>query len=190
MNRKELLEEHRHINVDHDWWRDEYENFRDEMHRDYDVQVGLIYFSGFWSQGDGAQFEVRGWHSIWDLICRLGKQAEYAPWWESDNHVYKINIGSSRYSHSGYMSVEMSVECECGENADDVILEAFNRQYCAARSKQRGDLECEIIEFFRGKADELYRTLEGEYNYLTSDEVVWESIEASDLHLEDEDETL
>ena len=189
--RETLIDKYRDINTDHMWWEHIYDSFRADMRRDYGVTVGQMYFSGFWSQGDGAQFELRGWHSIWELLCGLGRQAKYAPWWEGDDHQYKIGIaGGARYSHSGYMYAEISTECSCGNNTEDVVLEAFNQQYCAMRTKQEDDLKREIIEFFRDKADELYSRLEDEYNYLTSDEAVWESIVANELDKEDEDETL
>ena len=45
-----------------------------------------------------------------------------------------------------------------------------------------------VTEIIRGYCRELYKQLEEEYNYLTSDEAVWESIEANELDLETEDE--
>ena len=186
MEREELIEKHREINVDYEWWLDEYENFRDEMHQVYDVQVGRINFSGFWSQGDGAQFELNGHNSVWELICKLGRQSEYAPWWESEDHTYRVITESIRYCHSGNMSVEVTSYCECGTQEDDVVLEAFNQHYCQMRDRQTADLERELISFFRDKADELYNLLESEYNYRTSDEAVWSTIEDYGLHLEEE----
>lgn len=38
-------------------------------------------------------------------------------------------------------------------------------------------------------ADDLYSQLQGEYEYLTSDAVVWETIQANGLDEETEDET-
>jgi hypothetical protein len=186
MEREKLIERHREINVDYEWWLDEFTNFRDEMRLDYGLYVGNINFSGFWSQGDGAQFELKGHNSVWELICKLGRQSEYAPWWESGDHTYRITTESLRYCHSSNMSVDITAYCDCGNHEDDVVLEAFNQHYCRMRDKQIADLEREIIAFFRDKADELYNRLECDYNYLTSDEGVWSTIEANDLHLEEE----
>ena len=44
-----------------------------------------------------------------------------------------------------------------------------------------------LQELFRDLAGWLYQTLEREYDHLTSDEEVWETIVANELHLEEED---
>jgi len=52
-----LIEKHRQINVEcMDWWECVYENFKERMAK-VGIEVDKIYFSGFWSQGDGACFE-------------------------------------------------------------------------------------------------------------------------------------
>jgi hypothetical protein len=52
-----LIDKYRHINVEHvEWWDSEYDCFKQDM-AEVGIEVDNIYFSGFWSQGDGACFE-------------------------------------------------------------------------------------------------------------------------------------
>lgn len=52
---EKVIEKHRDINVSFDWWDFIYEDFN-ERNNEY-FGIDKIYFSGFWSQGDGAMFE-------------------------------------------------------------------------------------------------------------------------------------
>jgi hypothetical protein len=46
------------------------------------------------------------------------------------------------------------------------------------------DLEDDVNNICRGYMQDLYRKLRDEHEHLTSDEAVWETIEANELHLE------
>jgi hypothetical protein len=53
----EILDKHRHYNTEHlDWWDGVYDCFKTDM-ADIGIDVDRMYFSGFYSQGDGACFE-------------------------------------------------------------------------------------------------------------------------------------
>lgn len=126
-----------------------------------------IYFSGFWSQGDGACFEGsyrykkgaakairkeapedKELHRIADAIQDIQRR-----------HFYKLRATAShsgRYSHSGCMSVDV-------EHYDD-------------RYRDISDAEGEVTQLMRDFADWIYAQLEKEYNYQISDEQVAESI--------------
>lgn len=126
-----------------------------------------IYFSGFWSQGDGACFEGsyrykkgaakairkeapedKELHRIADALQDIQRR-----------HFYKLRATAShsgRYSHSGCMSVDV-------EHYDD-------------RYRDISDAEGEVTQLMRDFADWIYAQLEKGYNYLTSDEQVAESI--------------
>ena len=51
-----------------------------------------------------------------------------------------------------------------------------------------GDFETAVTEQWRTYMHELYRKLEAEYEYLTSDEAVWETITANELIEEVDDD--
>ena len=130
-----------------------------------------IYFSGFWSQGDGACFEG----SYRYAKGATKKIREYAP---QDKELHRIadelqNIQrrnfyklcarmthSGRYSHSGCM---------------DVSVWHYDDQY-----RDIGDAEDDITQLMRDFADWIYDRLENEYEYQCSDNVVEESIIANE----------
>lgn len=136
-----------------------------------------IYFSGFWSQGDGACFEG---------TYRYAKEAakkirEYAPHDEELHSItdalqdiqrrnfYKLIARckqSGRYCHSGCMSVEV-------EHDDD-------------RYRDIGDAEDDIKQALRDFANWIYQQLEAEYEYQTSEEVVAESIIANEYEFNED----
>jgi len=144
-----------------------------------------IWWSGFWSQGDGACFTgsykfepgcaeaIRKefptdstLHEIADslmaLQCRLrlleGK---------SMNGI--ISQNDNRYSHSGMMSVTAT-----DDEGDELSLVVSN----------------ELQDSMRSFADWIYRSLEEEYHYQTSDEAVDETIIANEYEFDEDGECL
>ena len=137
----------------------------------------VIYFSGFWSQGDGACFEG----SYRYAKGATKKIREYA---QQDTELHRIADGlqniqrrnfyklcarmthSGRYSHSGCM---------------DVSVWHYDDQY-----RDIGDAEDEVTQLMRDFADWIYDQLEKEYEYQCSDIVVEESIIANDYEFYDD----
>ena len=136
-------------------------------------QKPTIYFSGFWSQGDGACFEGDyayskgaakkiadefGTESEWAKECiRIAKALQE----EQRRAFYRITARMrhrGHYSHSGCMSVDV-------ENEDrDVSV----------------DMDETITRLMRDFADAIYSALEREHDHQTSDENVIEAIEANE----------
>jgi hypothetical protein len=130
-----------------------------------------IGFSGFWSQGDGANFEgsyaykkgaakaIRAYapedkelHRIADALQKM--QARY---------FYKLVATmkhSGHYQHSGCMSVDV-------EHSDDSYRDI-------------GDAEEDVRQLMRDFADWIYSQLEAEYDHQTDDDTVDENIRANE----------
>lgn len=138
-----------------------------------------IYFSGFWSQGDGACFE--GTHRYAKGATK--KIREYAPQDKElhsiadelqavqKRHFYKLVASMSHtghYCHSGCMSVEVY-------HIDDEYRDI-------------GDAEDDIRQLMRDFADWIYDRLESEYDYQTSDEAVEEAIRANEYEFDENGE--
>lgn len=126
-----------------------------------------IYFSGFWSQGDGACFE--GSYRYANGATK--KIREYAPQDKELHRIadelqdiqrrnfYKLGARATHrgyYSHSGCMIVEVWHD-------DDPYRDI-------------GDAEDVVTQCLRDFADWIYAQLQAEYEYRVSDEVVDESI--------------
>lgn len=191
-----FIDQHRDINVDHDWWDADYEDF----HRickilGIEVDKDEPAFSGFASQGDGASWTGTYWAqygfgpepiATYDLAPQ--KIREYAPTDEvlhtiADElcllaRIYHPVVATvrrhdSRYAHSMTMCVsewDYYDDIIGSEGVDDDIAEL---------------IEETLLTQFRALADWLYATLEVSYDYLTSDEAVIASLEANDIE-EDE----
>ena len=165
---------------DYDWWEFVYEQADTAAkHLGIDIDrkgkhTPAIYFSGFWSQGDGACFEgsyryKKGWRSALlhefgpgdtlNELLSIGQALQAA----QASQFYKLEATCWRhgsYQHSGCMSVEVT-------HADSMYRDI-------------GDAESGIRDALRAFADWIYDCLESEHAWLTSDEQVDESIIANE----------
>ena len=195
-----MIERHRYINVPDDWWDAVYADFRMICEIiGVDLDKNEPSFTGFASQGDGASFtgkyrafegrnnnravelnyetapaEIRKHapedtelHRIADELCMLSRI--YFP----------LHISISRFGRSNYVH-EQTMDCyvePMDGDPDDWAEEVH------AHAQEQGTL------LMRDLARWLYRTLEDEYDYLTSDEAVWAAIldnELCEAHNEEE----
>lgn len=157
--------------LDHVWWIDIYDDFKaiaDLM----GITVKDIYFTGFYSQGDGASFtglytfeenapnEVRNHapkdkelHNIVDALTKEQK--------DHDNNLNAIiSRDDSNYYHENSVNIELYVESEDSET------DYFTDEH--------------IESLFRDLMRWLYKQLEQEYTYMTSDEAVIETLRIND----------
>jgi len=192
-----FLDEHRDFNVTHDWWDCVYSDFSQICEiMGIELDKDEPSFSGFWSQGDGASwsgryaaqstlrgYETRGQISpTYDLAP--AKIREHAPQDEelrriADELCFLARVYGStyaivrrhdhRYVHSNTMCVS---EWEyCDENIDmNEVDEAVI-----------GHVEEALLHAFKALADWLYKALDAEYDYRTSDEAVIEALEANEI---------
>jgi hypothetical protein len=190
---KDLIERHRLINTSHDWWDSVYDDFR-QICDIIGIELGMgePSFTGFWSQGDGASFTGRYTASkLWDYSDRLpilyyetapAKIRAHAPEDAELRRIadelcmlsriyFPIHINITRFGSSSYVH-EQTMDCyvEPMEGDPDDWAEEVH-----ATVQEQGAM------LMRDLARWLYLTLEKEYDYLTSDEAVWEAIQANEL---------
>ena len=191
--REQLLEKHRYINVElDDWHQSVYECFKEDM-REVGIDVSRMYFSGFWSQGDGACFEgsfantkVYLDHHHKDQFPMIRKLLEHDGYvyvqCEHNGYVYVQCEHSGRYYHENCTEFSTDQETfyrlvECPTEFHEQIVDTWDKQL----EQEICDFERDVIEQWRTYMRDLYRKLEAEYDYLVSDEAVWETIEANEL---------
>lgn len=193
MTKDELIEKYRDINVDHfDWWDSTYDLFKEDMEA-IGITVDKMHFSGFWSQGDGACFE--GGVTDWGLfLTELG--------YPEDEHIALHHLARNNWSfgvtHRGHHYHEncTAFEYEIPNPDDWYNKEDFILHYCphADEFKQQAWYAAlgnytynyeSLVEYaeaeFKYRMRELYRRLQDDYEYLVSDEAVWDTIEANEL---------
>jgi arginyl-tRNA synthetase len=188
--RDEILDKYRDINTGHDWWDGVYDLFKTDM-EEIGIEVDRMYFSGFWSQGDGACFEgmVRDWP---EFLTSLGYTCpallDHAA---AQFRFYVTHRGHHYHENCTHFNVDLPLP----EHDED---QYFIDGYCPhepgslheatwmvlINGYTHSSLEEQFIEAFKNHMRELYNRLETEYDDLTSDETVLESLEANDL-LED-----
>ena len=155
--------------LDYEWWDGVFESAK-TAGACLGITVDNIYFSGFWSQGDGACFVGsyayrKGWRAA--LQAEFSYEGTIEPTLETIGQAlqdaqrpafYKVTAsvvkGDHRYNH------ENTVRIECEPYAVEID----------------DDVSAALRDFMRW----IYRALEGEYTRLNSDEQVDEAIEANE----------
>jgi hypothetical protein len=186
----EILDKHRHYNTEHlDWWDAVYDDFKADMQAT-GIDVDKMYFSGFYSQGDGACFEGRvdDWPKFLESVgytCpALITLAEQA--WsfrvEHRGHYYHENCTSFT---SDMVSPDDYTDDVLGDFVDENSPYKTDIQNAAFVAILKGynydKLHDEFEQEFKSHMRDLYNRLEVEYDALTSDESVLEALHANDM---------
>ena len=171
--------------IDDDWWDSVYDDFEQicpilgvtlattpiRLMGGGTRQKPCIWFSGFWSQGDGACFEGRYGYAK-DAPRKI---RDHAP---KDGELHQIADALQAIQRRSFYQLHATVNHR----------DRYYHEYCMAISVERdsptgqdmtADAEEIVIEALRDLARWLYRQLEREYDYLTSDDVVDEAIVAN-----------
>ena len=174
--KEKAIESFRYINVeDTEWYVFTFEGWY-ELLESYGFIAPEIYFSGFWSQGDGACFDARidikrAFKEYVTEQLLAHNPVKHKKWIFDyiDNYcsvsIKKINY---HYSHENTRRIDYSLD-------DYPHINKSAENFFQWLESRRHDLCCKI-----------YKSLEENYNYLTSDEAVIESIEANDYEFTSE----
>jgi hypothetical protein len=177
---------YRQVGFDHDWYEFVYEDFERicailgidlktvpvRLYGGGTRQKTCIWFSGFWSQGDGACFE--GW--LRHAKGARQKIRNHAP---KDVELHRIADALQAIQRRNFYQLRATV----------THRDRYYHEYCMAISVERdspawqdmtADAEDAVIEALRDLARWLYRQLEREYEDQTSDEAVDEAIIANE----------
>jgi hypothetical protein len=191
------------------WYEDTYEQYKEEGY-ELGFLIGKMYFSGFYSQGDGAS-----WSGQIDIVAWLRAHTEDSiareAWIQLINEGWAekhMPVGQDgRYCHSGTMSVaywdgmigdpESIQDLEPshqlmqqesifkGMNALDLLNLITSSDFDL---KSMADIADALKESAKDYADKLYKQLREEYEYLTSEENLIESCDANDWKFNNEGE--
>jgi hypothetical protein len=190
MTKDQLIDKHRYWNVEHiDWWDCTYDDFKVSMTA-IGICVDRMYFSGFCSQGDGACFE--GHVEDWGLFLQsLGYTDEVLIQHAMEHFSFSV-VQSGHYYHENCTRFTADL-CTPHSAADEDFADRYGpypwdiddirtKAWVALLNQYDSTkLEDEFEEAFKDHMGELYKNLEAQHDYLTSDEVVWESLEANDM---------
>lgn len=127
-------------------------------------QDPCIWFSGFWSQGDGA-----AWEGVYSYRkSAAAKLRAYAP---KDKTLHRIAETLQAAQRQNFYQLSAEVTHRGNYYHAFSMAVAVTRESAAA-FEITGDAETVVTDALRDLANWLFRQLEQEYEYLTSDEVV------------------
>ena len=173
------IENHRDVNTYDGWWDPIFEGIREEgLAAGFDITD--IYFSGFWSQGDGAMFEYETINDT--LFNKFVDQLDLSPlrkeWLRSQTFAQGRGDHSGHYYHENCCSHVIDFESNFGwASAINVAnwIEGFVDQY-----------EEFVIAEYKTLCRELYSDLESDHELLTSDEQVADTIIMNDWEFDED----
>jgi hypothetical protein len=156
-----------------------------------------IWFSGFWSQGDGASYD-----GTWRAADCNARRVLFNYTGDSKSNVelrriaagllyiaaaYPDSRASVSSSHRGHF---LTMDCEPGDDAPDNFgLNYESDEYDAAMQEWSDAFPADELEqLLRDFASWAYRLLESEYEYQNSDEQVDESLRAGEYEFTEEGE--
>ena len=167
---QKAIDNNRDWNVDYEWWDYIYDDAK-AIGEILGITIKDIWFSGFYTQGSGACFT--GSYEYGKGSCN--KIREYAP---KDETLHGI---ADRLR-------DIQRTCFYGLYAYIEHRGHYNHEYCTDIDVRDTDEYSsrqipadEIAECLRDFMRWIYRRLESEYEYLTSDDVVKESLEINEI---------
>lgn len=166
--KQKILQKHYDINTNFDWYDYILEDWKTKLEA-----IGFINpeinFTGFYSQGDGASFTCEyidikeiAIHS--ELFIAREINALYALW----NNGY-IEAAIKRITHHYYHKYTITNEFNDGQ----MLIKWTHLQKIVNRLREY------IDNLILTLSDAIYKQLETEYEYLTSDEAILETIQAN-----------
>ena len=197
MTKDELIDKYREINVNGDWWHESVYEWFDEQCKDRGIQISTtpsnhlnqgkttsrrerdITWSGFWSQGDGAAFAGRVWDFKLALGCLYDDYPIFKKYVEDLKGHVRMSWGLGRGNNISSRDLEIE-QIHYYLEDDHPLAEIWQEQL---------DKEAEMVDALIGDVVNdlcglLYNALRDEYEALTSDEAVWDAIQANDLDKE------
>lgn len=176
-----------------DWWDSVFEDAKEEGGK-VGFCINEIFFSGFWSQGDGASWN--GIVSLTDWIasehCLLGDREKLFIRCgidnETVNNMVRMSAANRSYCHSNTMKLSDGIEFwEFDEVFKDGPLAGMHcSDFYSEMTEMENAINNEILGSARAYADEIYNRLEKEYYCLTSKEVFEQKCEDYDYEFDEE----
>jgi len=182
MTKEELIDKYRDINLNWgEWWESVYAEFEKDMEAE-GIEVTKIQFEGFYHQGSHAVFEATipprnmtkfmEKHNMNMEYLAMYALAEQKGLWVTKNFFGRVSSSIDIHSDE-FSEIDM---CD-DEDMDAYYTEIYSEQF----EQTLSSFEEQIVSILEGYDRELYKRLQDTYEHLTSDEVVWEAIEANGM---------
>lgn len=169
--KRTVLEKHYDINVNYDGWHNSIiDDWQEQLENNGLADVDIQY-SGFWAQGDGASFTATikdlpkflKLHKLGNKYRLLANNADTV-----DASLERIN---NHYSHE--RTVRSDVNTYYAENH-------LSHKQAIKLEAQANEFEEWLDEWQEKTAKTIYKQLQEDYDYLTSEEAIIETIRANE----------
>ncbi|NMB83292.1 MAG: hypothetical protein GYA14_15900 [Ignavibacteria bacterium] len=172
------------INVNYEWWDAVYEDF-ENLCRELRIEVDLkkTYFNGFCCQGSGSSFNAS--FNLRDLLKSIEakRHLSYAPKDAPELCLPDIDRRVLKLLYKNYIPVYCSIkDCNGGMSVSASVSIYFDKLYSSNIDKELDKIEDYCQEIADELNNWLYRRLEQEYEYLTSEEAIIDTIEANEYY--------
>ncbi len=164
----------------YDWWDDSYEDFCRvaeilgiEISTRRDGKTPEIYFTGFYCQGSGSSFNGTYRYAK----GAVAKIKQYAP---QDEELHRIAESLQAVQSRHFYKLRASIKTR---RDDSIRVEVWHGddQY-----RDIGNAEDKVRDLMNDFNDWMFKRLQDEYEYLTSDEQVAESIIANEYEFDED----
>lgn len=163
---EKVLDNNREINTEYDWFELEFEEMIERL-SEMGFENAKIFFSGFYSQGDGACFTTN--LEVGKLAKHFRLKTKYTKLLKAYEITGCIKV-DGHYSHSNTMNIELDFEpFDTITTPRQILLDEMSEKF-----------EDEILQLARDEADKIYKELQEAYEYLTSEESIVETFEANE----------
>ena len=171
--KRKVLEKNDDINVTYNWAEYSIDDFK-ELSKIIGIDIKDMYFSGFWSQGDGACFtgsyQYRK-NALKDLIA-------YSP---QDNDLHEAVKQLQVFQRKCFYAMTVKITQMGNYCHENTMVFDFDTQIDKMSIGSKIDsLEREFKALFKWLAKWLYRKLEKEYEYLTSETAILGTLQANE----------
>ena len=168
-----VLEKERYINTEgYDWFDFTFDDWTEKL-EGMGFEDPNISFTGFYSQGDGASFTCKSIDIEKFLTSQKARRRFKNILKGLKEDKIEANIEIKRIDH--HYSHEYTVRAE----SEVLYNNGYPKNY-AAIEKEEGELRALVLDVARDLMKEIYRDLEQEYEGLTSDEAVIDTIKANE----------
>jgi hypothetical protein len=168
--RQKAIDNNRDWNVDgFDWWCNVYDDYKREL-EERGFFAPEIWFSGFCSQGDGACFDAQiDLNELLNWVSDKSKYRHLVPFIEDGTIHASIEKNSYGYHYSHERTRYIELE------------HPFWKERCPRSASLCKELQEELEEIRYDLSHKIYRSLEKDYEWLTSDECVEESLKTNEV---------
>ncbi len=171
--KEKVLQNYHDINVDFDGWYDAvYEKWIEDL-KSYGFEDVKIYFSGFWSQGDGA--------------CFISKDINLSMLAEKLNFSTREINCIKALQEQGYIYSELTHNSNYYHEYSTffVIYDGYTRATWNRLLKIVARLEIAVKNLIIELSKGIFKDLQAEYEYLTSEDAILERLEMNDYEFDE-----